>query len=73
MHRPVHCPRMPTKSPKRNVGSDRGRISSQSHEVEYAGSKLGKGGTAKVKKAKQALGRKTSRKAVMKRARSTAK
>ena len=38
-----------------------------------AGSKLGKGGTAKVKKAKQALGRKTSRKAVMKRARSSAK
>jgi hypothetical protein len=64
---------MATKSPKRNVGSDRGRISSQSHEIQYAGEKLGKGGAAKVRKAKRGLGRKTSRKAVMKRARSTSK
>ena len=59
---------MPTKT-KRNVGSDRGRVSSQSHEIEYAGEKLGKGGTAKVRKAKSQLGRKTSRAAVMKKAR----
>ncbi|MEO7701642.1 MAG: hypothetical protein ABIZ04_20645 [Opitutus sp.] len=59
---------MPAKSPKRNVGSDRGRVSAQSHEVEYAGRKLGKGGAARVRKAKSALGRKTSRAAVMKKA-----
>jgi hypothetical protein len=63
---------MPTKTSKRNVGSDRGRVSAQAHEIKYAGSKLGKGGTTKVKKAKQALGRKTSRKAVMSKARKTA-
>jgi hypothetical protein len=56
---------------KRNVGSDRGRVSSQRHEISYTGRKLGKGGAARVRKAKAALGRKTSRKAVMKRARST--
>jgi hypothetical protein len=56
---------------KRNVGSDRGRISSQRHEIGYAGKKLGRGGAARVRKAKQALGRKTGRKAVMARARST--
>ena len=54
---------------KTNRGSDRARVSSQKHEISYAGSKLGKGGSAKVRKAKQALGRKTSRKAVMSRAR----
>lgn len=54
---------------KRNVGSDRGRISSQPHEVNYAGRKLGPGGSKRILKAKSALGRKTSRKAVMKRAR----
>ena len=54
---------------KRNTGSDRGRVSSQRHEIAYAGKKLGKGGAARVRKAKQALGRKTSRKAVMSRAR----
>jgi hypothetical protein len=53
---------------KRNVGRDRGRISAQRHEVSYAGKKLGKGGAARVRKAKSALGRKTSRKAVMRRA-----
>ena len=56
---------------KRNVGSDRGRISSQRHEVSYAGKKLGKGGAARVRKAKSALGRKTSRSTVLKRARSS--
>ncbi|HUR57562.1 MAG TPA: hypothetical protein VM029_07625 [Opitutaceae bacterium] len=53
---------------KRNLGSDRGRISSQRHEVAYAGKKLGRGGAARVRKAKKSLGRKTARKAVMKRA-----
>src|SRR5690349_21032496 len=52
---------------KRNRGSDRGRVSSQKHEISYAGSKLGKGGAGKVRRAKQSLGRKTSRKAVRRR------
>jgi hypothetical protein len=56
---------------KRNAGSDRARVSSQRHEISYAGKKVGKGGAARVRKAKEALGRKTSRKAVMKRARSS--
>lgn len=55
---------------RRNTGSDRGRISSQRHEVSYAGKKLGKGGASRVRKAKAAMGRKTSRSAVMRRARS---
>jgi hypothetical protein len=59
---------MPTKTAKRNVGSDRGRVSSQSHEISYAGKKIGKDGATRVRKAKEALGRKTSRKAVMKKA-----
>jgi hypothetical protein len=59
---------MPT--PKKNVGSDRARVSSQPHEISYAGKKLGKGGTAKVKKAKKQLGRTTSRAKVMSKARS---
>lgn len=54
---------------KSNRSSDRGRVSSQKHEVSYAGRKLGKGGTGKVRQAKKTLGRKTSRKAVMSRAR----
>jgi hypothetical protein len=58
---------------KRNVGSDRGRISSQQHEISYSGKKLGKGGAARVRKAKAALGRKTGRKAVMRRAKSAAR
>ncbi|MES2694153.1 MAG: hypothetical protein V4773_11820 [Verrucomicrobiota bacterium] len=56
---------------KRNVGSDRSRISSQAHEISYAGKKLGPGGAARVRKAKAALKRKTGRAAVMKRARAT--
>jgi hypothetical protein len=67
---PWSVPPMATAT-KRNVGSDRGRVSSQRHEISYTGRKLGKGGAARVRKAKAALGRKTSRKAVMKRARST--
>lgn len=55
---------------KRNRGSDRGRVSSQSHEISYAGKKVGRGGAARVRKAKKALGRRTSRKTVMARARS---
>lgn len=51
------------------MGSDRGRVSSQRHEIGYAGKKLGKGGAARVRKAKATLGRKTSRKTVMSRAR----
>jgi len=60
------------KSSKRNVGSDRSRVSSQSHEVSYAGKKLGKGGASRVRKAKKALGRKTSRSTVMKKAKQVA-
>ena len=58
---------------KRNVGSDRGRVSSQRHEIGYAGKQVGKGGAARVRKAKAALGRKTSRTAVMKRARKSSR
>ena len=54
---------------KRNVGSDRGRVSSQKHEINYAGRKVGKRGAARVRTAKKSLGRRTSRKAVMSRAR----
>lgn len=53
---------------KRNVRSDRNRVSSQKHEISYAGSKLGRNGAAKVRQAKKGLGRMTSRKAVMARA-----
>jgi hypothetical protein len=55
------------------MGSDRGRVSSQRHEISYTGKKLGSGGAARVRKAKAALGRKTSRTAVMKRARAGAR
>ena len=61
------CLRMATTT-KRNRGSDRGRISSQRHEISYAGKKLGARGAARVRKAKKSLGRKTSRRAVMARA-----
>ena len=53
----------------RNIRSDRARISSQTHEVAYAGSQLGKGGAARVRQAKQALGRTASRSRVLRRAR----
>lgn len=52
----------------KSIASDRGRVSAQKHEVSYAGRKV-RGGTAAVKKAKKALGRTTSRKKVMARAR----
>ena len=55
---------------KRNTASDRGRVSSQRHEISYAGKKLGGNGAARIREAKKSLGRKTSRTAVMKRARS---
>jgi len=61
-----------TKSRKQ----DRPRVSSQRHEIEYAAGKLsGRSGNrsrarAAVKSAKSTLGRKTSRRAVMRRAKS---
>lgn len=56
--------------PKKSISQDRKRVSSQKHEVSYAGSKLGKGGVAKIRRAKSALGRTTSRKKVMAKAKS---
>jgi hypothetical protein len=53
---------------KRNRGGDGARISSQRHEISYAGKKLGRGGAAQVREAKKSMGRKTSRRAVMARA-----
>jgi hypothetical protein len=50
------------------IASDRSRVSSQKHEVSYAGRKV-RGGAAAVRKAKKTLGRTTSRKKVMARAR----
>ncbi|MEO6567229.1 MAG: hypothetical protein ABIO94_00590 [Opitutaceae bacterium] len=55
---------MPPKTKSRS--SDRKRVSSQKHEVSYAGKKLGKNGTAAVRKAKKKLGRTTNRPRVMK-------
>jgi hypothetical protein len=63
---------MATKTKSRK--QDRPRVSSQRHEIEFATSKVaGKTGNRKraraaVKKAKSSLGRKTSRRAVMRRA-----
>ena len=51
---------MPTKS----LARDRARISSQKHEISYAGRKVS-GGSAAIIRAKKTLGRKTGRKAVM--------
>ena len=48
--------------------SDRQRVSSQPHEIKYAGRKV-RGGPAAVREAKSALGRTTSRPKVMARAR----
>jgi hypothetical protein len=62
---------MPTKT--KSAGRDRPRVSSQRHEIDYAAKKLGGGrkkARAAVKKAKAGLGRKTSRRAVMRRAKS---
>ena len=65
------------KTSKRSVGQDRKRVSAQSHEIGYAAKKLKSAGsrkkaTAAVLKAKKGLGRKTSRKAVMRRAKAIA-
>ena len=63
----------PKKSLKRNLASDRARVSSQPHEIRHAAKKLGKGGTAKILKAKKSLGAKTKREAVMKKVRKSGK
>ena len=66
------------KSTKRSTSRDRKRVSLQNHEIKYAAGKLKTGSTsgskakAAVLKAKKGLGRKTSRKAVMSRARKLA-
>ena len=68
---------MPTKNKKKK--QDRPRVSSQRHEIDYtAGKVAGRGGNrrkakAAVKRAKAGLGRKTSRRAVMRRAKSAMK
>jgi hypothetical protein len=65
---------MATKTKSRK--QDRPRVSSQRHEIDYTATKVaGRGGNkskakAAVKGAKKALGRKTSRRAVMRRAKS---
>jgi hypothetical protein len=65
---------MPAKTKSRK--QDRPRVSAQRHEVDYAAKKLaGRGGNRRkaktaVKRAKSQLGRKTSRRAVMRRAKS---
>ena len=53
---------------KKNRASDRARISNQKHEIDYAGKKLGRGGAELVREAKSNMGRKTSRVAVIARA-----
>jgi hypothetical protein len=52
---------------QKSISRDRPRISSQKHEIAYAGRKVS-GGTPAVRRAKQALGRTTSRAKVMTRA-----
>lgn len=54
---------MPSKTKSRS--QDRRRVSSEKHEISYAGRKLGKNGATAVRKAKAKLGRKTSRPKVM--------
>ncbi|HEX2855600.1 MAG TPA: hypothetical protein VHO24_20360 [Opitutaceae bacterium] len=58
---------MPTKPTRR--GQDRKRVSSQKHEVSYAGKKVGKNGAKAVRKTKAKRGRTTSRPKVMAEAR----
>jgi hypothetical protein len=53
----------------KSTASDRKRVSSQSHEISYAGRKV-RGGSAAIERAKSDLGRTTSRTKVMARARS---
>jgi hypothetical protein len=67
----------PMKTTKRSVGQDRKRVSAQDHEISYAAKKVkgagsGKKAKAAVLKAKKGLGRKTSRKVVMRRAKAIA-
>lgn len=52
-----------------NRSSDRKRVSSQSHEIRYAGGKV-PGGPGAIRRAKESLGRTTSRPKVLARARS---
>lgn len=60
---------MPTA--KKSLGRDRARVSSQKHELRYAAKKIGgKGALAALKRAKSRLGRVTSRKKVMAKAKS---
>jgi hypothetical protein len=53
----------------KSIASDRKRISSQPHEIDYAGRKV-RGGAAAIREAKSGLGRSTSRAKVMARAKS---
>ena len=68
---------MATKT--RSKKQDRPRVSSQRHEIEHAARSLAgaRGNRSKarvaVKRAKKALGRKTSRRAVMRRAKAASK
>jgi hypothetical protein len=62
---------MPTKTKSRS--QDRKRISSEKHELNYAGRKLGKNGALAVRKAKSKLGRTTSRPKVMQKAKALLK
>jgi len=49
----------------KSKSQDRRLVSSEPHELRYAGNKVGEGGKAAVIGAKQRLGRATSRKRVM--------
>ncbi len=53
---------------KKSISSDRQRVSSQEHEIKYAGRKV-RGGADAVREAKSELGRTTSRSKVIARAR----
>ncbi|WP_438479563.1 ferritin-like domain-containing protein [Oleiharenicola lentus] len=57
---------------KKSTASDRARISSQPHEIAYAGKKV-PGGAAAIRSAKKSLGRVTSRKKILAKARSLKK
>lgn len=52
-----------------NSSRDRKRVSSQAHEINYAGRKVS-GGPGAIRRAKEELGRTTARPKVMARARS---
>ena len=56
------------RTKRKSLSQDRKRISSEKHEIAYAGKKLGKNGGAAIRKAKARLGRTVSRAKVMKRA-----